>query len=89
LPLLPFPLKLTTCGLLVALSVNVSVPEKGPAAIGDDDTLIVQLLFAPTLGAQLLDSTKPELVDIPENFTEARPGLVTVTVCGALVVPTL
>jgi len=74
---------------LVALSVNVSVPEKGPAATGEEDTLIVQLLFAPTLGAQLLVSTKPELADIPLNFTDARPGLVTVTVCGGLVVPAL
>jgi hypothetical protein len=79
LPLLPFPVKLTTCGLLVALSVNVSVPEKGPAVIGEDETLIVQLLFAPTLGLQLSVSAKPALADIVLNFTGARPGLVTVT----------
>lgn len=62
---------------------------KGPAEIGEEYTLIVQLLFAPTLGLQLSVSTKPALADIALNFTGARPGLLTVTVCGALMVPAL
>jgi hypothetical protein len=41
----PFPVNATVCGLLLALSVTVSAPERVPRAIGVNVTLMVQ--FAP------------------------------------------
>ena len=39
----PVPVKATFCGLPEALSVNVNVPVRLPAAVGVNFTLIVQL----------------------------------------------
>jgi hypothetical protein len=52
--LTPVPVRLTACGLLLELSVMVSVPASGPAAVGEKVTLIVQELLAATLRPQLL-----------------------------------
>jgi hypothetical protein len=43
-PLLPLPDKVTTCALLVALSVRVKVPLVCPGMVGEDETLIAHEL---------------------------------------------
>jgi hypothetical protein len=52
--LFPFPDKVITCGLLVALSVSVKLPLNCPGTVGLDDTLIVHELCAAMLLAQVL-----------------------------------
>lgn len=54
LPLFPFPVIVTTCGLLVASSVSVMVPDWGPAPSGLKVTLIVQAACASSALPQLL-----------------------------------
>jgi hypothetical protein len=49
----PVPVKLTVCGLVLALSVRVSVPVRVPDAEGVKVTLIVQLPLGLTLVPQL------------------------------------
>ena len=78
MPLLPFPLKLTTCGLLVALSVRVRLPLAEPGPAGLNVTLIEQLPLAAMLGAQLSVSAKPLEAEIPIAMA-APPLLVSVT----------
>jgi hypothetical protein len=50
----PFPLRLTVCGLLAALSVNVSVPVVAPVAVGVNVTPTEQLAPAATLVPHVL-----------------------------------
>jgi len=50
----PVPDSETVCGLLVALSVMVSVPEALPAAVGVKETLSVQLALGATVGLEQL-----------------------------------
>jgi hypothetical protein len=50
----PVPVRLTVCGLPLALSVMVRVPLRTPVAVGVKVTLIVQLAPAPTLAPQVL-----------------------------------
>ena len=57
----PMPLKLTLCGLLPALSVSVSVPLRGPAAVGLKVTRMVQLAPPARLVPQLLVWAKSPL----------------------------
>jgi hypothetical protein len=52
--LFPFPVIVTTCGLLVALSVSVMLPDCGPAAVGLNVTLIEQTPSAKSALPQLL-----------------------------------
>ena len=60
----PVPLRPTVWGLLLALSVSVSVPVRVPAAVGRKVTLIVQPAPAATEPAQVLVSAKSPLVVI-------------------------
>src|SRR5258708_1482002 len=88
----PVPLKVTICGLLVALSSIVRFGERAPAKAGVKVTLIVQLCPAATLPPQVLVSTKspglaPNIVML-ESSRVAFPVLLRVTPCAALVVPT-
>lgn len=46
--LLPVPVRLTVCGLPVALSAMVTAAVRAPGAPGVKVTLIAQLLFAAT-----------------------------------------
>ncbi len=55
LELAPVPLRLTTCGLPLALSETESVPLTVPDVVGLKVTLMVQLAPAATLAPQLLD----------------------------------
>ena len=57
----PEPVRETTCGLLEAASVMVSVPARGPAPVGVKVTLTVQLALAATLAPQLLACAKSPL----------------------------
>jgi hypothetical protein len=50
----PVPVRLTVCGLPVALSVRVTAALRDPLAVGLKVTLIVQLAPAATLDPQLL-----------------------------------
>src|SRR5262245_30025911 len=51
-PEIPFPLSVTVCGLLAAVSVNVMVPVLAPAAVGVKVTFTVQLVPAARLLGQ-------------------------------------
>jgi hypothetical protein len=86
---LPFPVRLTICGLVLASSVNVSVPVAAPSATGLKVTLIVQ--FAPAAIAPT------QLVLLIANGSEAATAemfrgqfslFVKVSDFAALVMPT-
>jgi len=47
-PVVPVPLRLTDCGLPAALSPTLSVAVRVPAALGVNETLIVQFVPAGT-----------------------------------------
>jgi hypothetical protein len=78
----------------VALSVSVRLPERLPAAVGVNVTLITQLLLAAT-GALVLQvvplaaMAKSPVTAISVRVKDAVPMLVTVTGLAALVVPTV
>lgn len=50
----PVPVKVTVCGLLLALSVMTTVPERVPVAVGVNTTLMVQFAPAATEVPQVL-----------------------------------
>ena len=89
----PVPIKLTTCGLPLALSVSVRLPERAPAAVGVNARSITQLLLVAT-GALIVQvvplaaTEKSPVATILVKLRDAVPLLVTVTGVGALVVPT-
>ena len=80
----PVPLRLTVCGLLLALSVSLSVPVRFPVAVGVKVTLIVQLAPAATEPPQVLVSEKSPLVVIVRGVRAPAPVLVSVSVCAGL-----
>jgi hypothetical protein len=90
--LIPLPERLTVWGLLAALSVKFSEALRFPVAEGVNVTLTVQVLLgvtaAPVQVSALLAKSLafvPPIVTL-EKVRLAVPVLVTVTVCGALVV---
>ena len=88
----PWPVRLTLCGLPVALSVMASEAARPLAAEGVKETLMVQLAPAATEPPQLLDCAKspafvPETA-MPLTVNAALPELVRVTARAALVAPT-
>jgi len=83
----PVPVRGTVCGLPLASSVNVSDPATGPAAVGVNVTLTVQLALAARVVAQVVVLPKPlDVLGTAVKFNVALPLLVRVTVCAALVV---
>jgi hypothetical protein len=87
----PVPVRLTVCGLPLALSVMASDALREPAAVGVNVTLMPQAAPIATLLAQLFVSAKspgfaPPMA-ILEMFREALPSLERVTLCAALVAP--
>jgi hypothetical protein len=89
----PVPVSGTVCGLPLALSVTVKVPERGPVAVGVNVTLIVQFAFAASVAGLIGQALVPVLVwaKSPEAAIKLIvrglvPVFVSVTVCGALVV---
>jgi hypothetical protein len=88
---MPVPLRLTVCGLVLALSVTVSVPLSGPVVVGAKLTLMVQLPLAARvegLEGQLVVSEKLPLVTMLLIVRGIVPVLLRVTGCEAPVVPT-
>lgn len=66
---LPFPLRFTVCGLVLASSVNVNVPVAVPSACGPNVTPTVQFAPAPIAPVHVLfaiangpDATTPEML---------------------------
>lgn len=90
---IPVPVRLTACGLPLALSVMVSEALREPAAEGVNVTIMVQLPPAPTPLPQLFVWAKSPafapLSAILDIFREVLPVFVRVTLCAALVVPVL
>ena len=80
----PVPLKLTVCGLPLALSVSVRLPERLPVAVGVNVTLITQTPLAAT-GALVLQVVplaaiaKSPVTAMFVKVKDAVPLLVTVT----------
>jgi hypothetical protein len=86
---MPVPFRLTVWGLPGALSVMLSVPVRAPVPVGAKVTLIVQLLPAAREGPPPLVSLKSPLEVMLVMVKAATPLFVSVTVCAALVVPTI
>jgi len=91
--LVPFPVRLTVCGLPPALSVMVKVPVRAPAAVGVNVTLIIQFAPAASVVGLIGQAVAPVLVSakspdavIVVIVSAAFPVFVSVTVCAALVV---
>ena len=86
----PVPLKPTTWGLPLALSVRVRLPERLPVAVGVNVTLITRLLLAAT-GAlvpqvvPLAATAKSPVTAMLVKVKGAVPVLVTVAAWGVLV----
>jgi hypothetical protein len=88
----PVPLKPTTWGLPLALSLSVRLPERLPVAVGVKVTFITQLLPAATgaLALQVVPLAaiaKSPVTGMLVKVKDAVPVLFTVTALGALVVP--
>ena len=71
------------------MSVIVTVPVRAPAAVGVKVTEIVQFAPAATLAPQVLVCEKSPDAAIEVMVRAAVPELVSVTVCAALVVPSV
>ena len=91
----PLPLKVTVCGLPLALSVMDTLALRLPLALGVKVTLIVQEAPAANvlelLGQVLVWAKSPLLVPVKAMLLMVRaalPLLVNVTACAALVVLT-
>jgi hypothetical protein len=87
------PARDTVCGLLGALSVIFKVAARGPAEVGANVRLIVQLLFAANEDPQLLDLMPKSPGFAPTTATLLMvswtlPVLLKVTDCAVLLVPT-
>src|ERR1700722_13801421 len=86
---IPDPVKLTICGLFAAESVNVTVPVREPEAVAENVTCRVQVALAATEVQLLLTTAKSPLARTWLMVSGLLPVLVTVIVCGVLVVPTM
>ncbi len=85
----PVPESATVCGLLGALSLNVSEPVRAPACVGVKLTLTMHLPLIPSWFVQVLVvMAKSPLATTLVNFRFALPVLVTVTVLTFEVWPT-
>jgi hypothetical protein len=84
----PVPVRLMVCGLLLALSVMVSVPDWGPVAVGPNVMLTMQLPWAASWLPHVLVWVYAAGVVIEEIVTAVGCLLVTVTVFATLVVVT-
>src|SRR5579859_936271 len=83
---IPFPVKLITCGLPQALSVIVTVPNRGPKTVGVEVIERVQTAPGRTLEPQSLVTAKSPVAVMLESPRVASPLLVSLTVMGELVV---
>jgi hypothetical protein len=85
----PFPLRLTICGVLDALSLSFKVPVIAPTTVGANFTAMLQLLPGNSGEVQVLVWVKPRVVEMLDTLSEAAPPLLRVTVLAALVVSTV
>ncbi len=85
----PVPVRLTVCGLPATLSTTLIVPVVVPVAAGVNVTLIVQAAPDVSEVPQLLVWPKFALAVMEVIASVTLPMLVSVTVCAALVVPTV
>src|SRR5437763_1975739 len=87
----PLPLRLTFCGLPVALSLTVTVPVRVPVVVGLKFTLIVQLVRAASDVPQVPSPArvKSPLTVMLLIVKVAVPVLVSVENCAMLVIPTV
>ena len=83
----PVPDRVTICGLPLALSVTVIVPGWLPVAVGVNVTLMVQFAPAATDVPQVLLCAYCVLAAMLVMLSAVLPMLLSVTVCGPLVVP--
>lgn len=87
---LPVPLRVTVCGLLMALSAKVSVPVAAPNAAGEKVTPTVQVAPAAIPVPQVLlemANGPPTGTEMLVNASTVLMWLVTVTFFAALVLP--
>ena len=88
----PVPLRLTVCVLpaaLLPLSVMVRIPVSEPPAQGVNVTLMAQVPLAATLPPQLLVWARFPLMPMLLRASAVVPVLLSVTVCEALLLPTV
>ena len=88
----PLPVRLTFCGLPVALSVTVTVPVSAPVVAGLKTTLNVQLAPAASVLMHVAPGPKEKLpvVWVMLLIVEvAVPVFFSVTTCAALAAPTV
>ena len=85
----PVPDRLTVCGLLLPLSVTVSVPVRAPTTVGVKVALIVHLVPAATELPQVLVWAKSPTVETLVIASAVVRLLESVTESGLLVVPTV
>ena len=83
----PVPVRLTVCGLEVALSVTISVPVAVPSASGVKETEMMQLAPGARVLPQPLVSEKTPLAAMLERVSMPVPVFWSVTACEALVDP--
>ena len=88
----PVPVKLTVCGLLLALSEITSALDLAPVADGVKVTLTVQEVFDASVAPQVVpDWTKSAefvpLIAVEDIVTTAPVLLMRVTILAALVLP--
>jgi len=83
----PVPESSITCGLEDALSMIETVPDFGPCVFGEKVTLILQLAPAATLFPQVEVTANWPATLIDAMLSAVLPVFVSVTFCGALVVP--
>jgi hypothetical protein len=85
----PVPVNEMVVGLFAALLVTVTDPVRVPLAVGLNVTLIVQLAPAARLDPHVFVCAKSPLATIELIAAAAFPVFCTVTVCAALVAPTV
>jgi len=88
----PVPLRASACGLPVALSETCTVAARGPVALGEKVTVMVQVALAASDAGQSLVCVKSvafaPVMAMPVIVSGAVPEFRSVEVCDALVVPT-
>jgi hypothetical protein len=93
LPYFPIPLSAILCGDPVALSVMVIEAVTAPVADGEKCPWMVQVRLAARLVQPMFENWNEDapvpVTAMLVNFTVVVPVLVTVTVCEALLVPTV
>src|SRR5437763_1117278 len=85
----PLPSSATVCGLSAASSVNVTAPVSVPNCVGVKTTLIVHEAPACRTAGQVFVCKKSPVLAMLVIFRSPLPLLVSVTVTGALLEPTL